>query len=415
MLIVNAAAFDGETFRKGLHVRLENGGIAETGEFLAPGEGEEVLDLCGDFLLPGFVDVHIHAFRGHDTMAGEDAVRAMSRDLAALGVAAFCPTTMSASPEETQLALEGIRKVMERPEPAGAQVLGAHMEAPFLREERAGAQRKEFFRDPSWEDFLEMTGGRPEIVRLITLAPERAGSEAFIRKAAEAGIHVSVGHTSADAETVHAAADWGADHVTHTFNAQTPLHHRKPGVPGAALTDDRYFCEMICDGIHLHRDAVRLIARCKGPERAVAVTDAMEAAGMPDGTYALGGQKVLVRAGEARLEDGTLAGSVLTMPQALRNLIHVFGIPPEEACAMVTLTPALSVGEQLAGRILPGASGILTRWSRDWQPAGIIRQEKSGANPQAADRLLEELSKGAESIRKERIFSVDEAFSGLEN
>ena len=373
MLIVNAVVFDGKEFRKGLHLRLEGGVIVETGEFLSPGEGEEVLDLDGDFLVPGFVDVHIHAFRGHDTMDGEKAVRAMSRDLAELGVAAFCPTTMSASPEETKNALRGIRQIMERPEENGARILGAHMEAPFLREERAGAQRKEFFRDPSWEDFLWMTDGHPEIVSLITLAPERAGSEDFIRKAAAAGIHVSIGHTSADAETVHAAADWGADHVTHTFNAQTPVHHRKPGVPGAAMTDDRLYCEMICDGVHLHRDIVRLIARCKGPERAVAITDAMEAAGMPDGEYALGGQKVTVQAGQARLADGTLAGSVLTMPKALENLIHIFGIAPEAACAMCTAAPAASVHETAAGRIIPGAPGILTRWTREWKHAGVIR------------------------------------------
>ena len=373
MLIVNAVVFDGREFQKGLHLRLEGGVIVETGEFLSPGEGEEVLDLGGDFLVPGFVDVHIHAFRGHDTMDGEEAVRAMSRDLAELGVAAFCPTTMSASPEETRNALRGIQQVMERPEENGARILGAHMEAPFLQEERAGAQRKEFFRDPSWEDFLRMTDGHPEIVSLVTLAPERAGSEDFIRKAAAAGIHVSVGHTSADAETVHAAADWGADHVTHTFNAQTPVHHRKPGVPGAAMTDDRLYCEMICDGVHLHRDIVRLIARCKGPERAVAITDAMEAAGMPDGEYALGGQKVIVQAGQARLADGTLAGSVLTMPKALENLIHIFGIAPEAACAMCTATPAASVHETAAGRVAPGAPGILTRWTREWKHTGVIR------------------------------------------
>lgn len=306
-------------------------------------------------------------------MEGAEAVRAMSRDLAELGVAAFCPTTMSAPPEETRNALRGIRQVMECPEENGARILGAHMEAPFLQEERAGAQRKEFFRDPSWEDFLWMTDGHPEIVSLITLAPERAGSEDFIRKAAAAGIHVSIGHTSADAETVHAAADWGADHVTHTFNAQTPVHHRKPGVPGAAMTDDRLYCEMICDGVHLHRDIVRLIARCKGPERAVAITDAMEAAGMPDGEYALGGQKVIVQAGQARLADGTLAGSVLTMPKALENLIHIFGIAPEAACAMCTAAPAASVHETAAGRLIPGAPGILTRWTREWKHAGVIR------------------------------------------
>ena len=211
-------------------------------------------------------------------------------------------------------------------------------------------------------------------MKLITMAPEKDGSEAFIRRAAEAGIHVSIGHTAATAEETHRAAEWGADHVTHTFNAQPPLTHRAPGVPGAALTDDRLYCEMICDGIHLHRDTVRLLAKCKGPERAVAITDAMEAAGLPDGEYALGGQKVFVKDGAARLADGTLAGSVLTMPQALENLIHRFGIRPEDACAMCTCTPADSIGEKLAGRIVPGAPAVFTRWSRDWHMTGVLAE-----------------------------------------
>ena len=374
MLIRNAAIFSGSEFIRGTDVRIRDGRIAETGTGLRPEAGEREEDLEGDFLLSGFVDVHIHAFGGRDTMEGEDAVRAMSRALFRLGVAAFCPTTMSADPEETLRAVRGIRAVMDRPEPAGALVLGAHMEAPFLQESKAGAQRKEFFTDPSMEKLEKLTGGDPGAVKLITMAPEKDGSEAFIRQATAAGIHVSVGHTSATAEQTHLAADWGADHVTHTFNAQTPLHHRAPGVPGAALTDDRMYCEMICDGIHLHRDAVRLLARCKGAERAVAITDAMEAAGLPDGEYALGGQKVFVRNGEARLADGTLAGSVLTMPKALENLIHLFGIRPEDACAMCTCTPADSVGEKAAGRIIPGAPGVLTRWSRDWRPAGVLAE-----------------------------------------
>ena len=373
MLISNAVVFNGKNLQKGLKVRLEKGRIAETGEDLAPREGEETLDLDGDYLLPGFVDVHIHAFRGNDTMQGEDAVRAMSRGLAELGVAVFCPTTMSASQEDTRTALRGIRAVMERPEENGSRVAGAHMEAPFLQESKAGAQRKEFFRDPDWKLFDWMTDGHPEMVRLITLAPERNGSEAFIRAARAQGVHVSIGHTSADAKTVHQAADWGADHVTHTFNAQTPLHHREPGVPGAAMTDDRLYCEMICDGVHLHEDIVRLIACSKGPERAVAITDAMEAAGMPDGEYALGGQKVFVKAGEARLANGTLAGSVLTMPAALHNLIHRFGLPLEAACAMCTATPAASIGDELAGRMLPGSPGILTRWSPEWEMVSVIQ------------------------------------------
>ena len=228
MLMINAVVFDGKTFHRGLKVRLAGEQIIETGEQLEAVPGEKVLDVEGDFLLPGFVDVHIHAFRGEDTMNGEASVRRMSRALAETGVAAFCPTTMSASIEDTQIALRGIRSVMDRPEKGGTRVLGAHMEAPFLQPEKAGAQRKEYFRNPSWADLETMTDGKPEIVRLITLAPELPGSESFIRQASEAGMHISIGHTSANADNVHAAADWGADHVTHTFNAQTPLHHRKP-------------------------------------------------------------------------------------------------------------------------------------------------------------------------------------------
>ena len=374
MLIRNAAVYNGKNFAYDTAVRVWNGQITDIGEDLHPEQGETVINLEGDFLLPGFVDVHIHAFGGRDVMQGEEAVRAMSRELFRLGVAAFCPTTMSAGPEETKEAIRGIRAVMDRPEPKGATVLGAHMEAPFLQESKAGAQRKEFFTDPSMKALEELTGGDTGAVKLITVAPERDGSEAFIRSAAAAGIHVSIGHTSATAEQTHRAAEWGADHVTHTFNAQTPLHHRSPGVPGAALTDSRLYCEMICDGVHLHRDVVRLLARCKGPGRAVAVTDAMEAAGLPDGEYALGGQKVYVRGGEARLADGTLAGSVLTMPRALENLIQFFGIRPEDACAMCTCTPAESVGEKLAGRITAGAPAVMTRWSRDWRFGGMLAE-----------------------------------------
>ena len=373
MLLRNGNVFDGEQFLEGMDVRLTERTVAETGYDLRASDGEEIIDLEGDYLLPGFVDVHIHAFKGQDTMNGEEAVRSMSRELFRLGVSGFCPTTMSAGEEETIKAVNGIRAVMERPEAEGAAVLGAHMEAPFLQEERAGAQRKEFFQDPDWDRFKQMTGGRPETVRLITIAPERDGSEAFIRKATDKGIHVSVGHTSADAETFHRAVRTGADHVTHTFNAQTPLTHREPGVPGAALTEDGVYCEMICDGIHLHHDIVRLIARCKGAEKAVAITDAMEAAGMPDGIYSLGGQQVIVKDGAARLADGTLAGSVMTMPKTLWNLIHLFGIDPTEACAMCTATPAASIGESRFGRITAGSPVPLTRWNRNWEFKGIVR------------------------------------------
>lgn len=371
MLIENGNIFTGKEFTDSLSIRLMNGIVAETGEGLKPEPGEKRIDLEGDFLLPGFVDVHIHAFRGSDTMRGETDIRRMSRELAQTGTGAFCPTTMSASPEDTEKVLADIRRVTEQPERNGSRVLGAHMEAPFLSEGKAGAQMKDFFCDPDWDMLMRMAGD-PSLVRLITMAPERNGSEDFIRKASEAGIHVSIGHTQAGSELVHEAGDWGADHITHTFNAQTPLHHREPGVPGAAMTDDRFFCEMICDGKHLHEDIIRLIIRCKGAGKAVAITDAMEAAGMPDGVYSLGGQPVFVKDGSARLENGTLAGSVLTMHEALYNLIHIYGADPEDACAMCTSTPAQSIGESVAGHMVPGSPAILTRWSGNWVMKSVI-------------------------------------------
>ena len=373
MLITNGIVFTGSVFQTGADIRLQNGIISQTGREITAEPGENTINLEGDYLLPGVVDVHIHAFRGYDTMRGESDIRNMSRELAKTGTGAFCPTTMSAAEEETAGVLSDIRSVIERPEGKGARVLGAHMEAPFLSPGKAGAQMKEFFRDPDW-DTLIRTAGDPSIVKLITIAPERNGSEDFVRKAAGAGIHVSIGHTEATAELVHAAAGWGADHVTHTFNAQTPLHHREPGVPGAALTDDRYYCEMICDGKHLHDDIIRLIIRCKGSAHAVAITDAMEAAGLPDGEYSLGGQRVLVKDGAARLENGTLAGSVLTMPQAFYNLIHRYGADPLDACAMCTSTPAASIGENVAGHMVPGSPGVLTRWTADWRMKSVITE-----------------------------------------
>ena len=372
MLITHAKVYLDGAFVSPMSVRISEGMVQAVSADLQPLPGEKVLDLGGDYLLPGFVDVHIHGYKAHDTMEGEASIRAMSRDLYEQGVAAFLPTTMSASPAETLQAVTGTRAVMAAQESRGAKVLGVHMEAPFLNKQKAGAQRKRYFCDPSMERMLALTGGSLDGVRMITLAPERDGAEDFTRAMKEAGVVVSLGHTAASAELTHQAADWGVSQVTHTFNAQTPLGHRAPGVPGAALVDDRYYCQFIADGVHLHEDTVRLLIRAKGAAKAVAITDAMEAAGVPEGRYALGGYRVEVKNGEARLMNGTLAGSVLTLRKALENLIHRFGIAPEDAVRMCTQTPAESIGEDKAGRITPGAPLPLTRWSQDWQMQGII-------------------------------------------
>lgn len=373
MLLTNATVLLAGNFVPGMCVRLTQGCIADIARGLPPLPMEDTLDLRGDYLLPGFVDVHIHAYRGHDAMQGEQAVRAMSRDLYDAGVAAFLPTTMSAPMGETAHAVAGIRAVMAQPERRGARVLGVHMEGPFLHPEKAGAQRADCLCPPDWNVFLAMAED-VSAVRIITLAPELPGAEAFIRRAADAGVAVSMGHSAATAEQAHHAADLEANHVTHTFNAQPPLHHRQPGLTGAALADDRLYTEFIADGIHLHGDIVRLLCRAKGAGRAVAITDAMEAAGMPDGEYHLGGQAVTVQAGQARLRDGTLAGSVLTMRQALHGLIHRFGIAPEDAVRMCTQTPAESIGEQTIGHMTVGSPVPLTRWDRNWEFISIVEE-----------------------------------------
>lgn len=370
MLIKNAKAFMDGSFEDNTDILVKDGKIAAIGHGLAA-EGEDVLDIRGDVLLPGFVDVHIHAFMGQDTMNGEEAVRHMSRELKKFGVAAFLPTTMSASPEDTRKALAGIKAVMERPEADGAIVLGAHMEAPFLQESKAGAQLKQYFVLPNEENWEAYTGEYADIVRLITMAPEKEGALDFIKRLTDSGITVSIGHTSADSETVHAAAAHGAAHVTHTFNAQTPLNHRAPGVPGAAMVDDRLACEVISDGIHLHPDIVRLMMRCKGKDLTVAITDAMEAAGMPDGKYQLGGQDVFVKDGAARLADGTLAGSTLTMIRAFQNLMQ-FGATPEDAATMTTVTPAKSIGNEDMGVIELGAPAVFARFTADYRFVSTI-------------------------------------------
>lgn len=360
MLITNATALIDGQWQEDTCVRFENNIIVEIGKNLKALH-EPVRDFAGDALIPGFVDVHIHAFMGRDTMQGEEAVRHMSRELKKVGVSAFLPTTMSASVEETYQALAGIAAVMRSPEKEGALVLGAHMEAPFLQGEKCGAQKKEYFLPPTMKALEQMAGEYLPCVKLITIAPELEGAMTFVQEAASRGIHVSVGHTSADARTVHQAADAGADHMTHTFNAQTALGHREPGVPGAALSDDRIYAEFIADGVHIHSDVLKIAYRCKGEGKMVLVTDAMEAAGMPEGTYALGGQTVYVKGNAARLGSGVLAGSTLLMREAVGNMVAL-GVPLLAAAKMATQTPALCIGNTSEGVLKRGAHLPVNRY-----------------------------------------------------
>lgn len=342
-------------------VAVANGRIAGIGRHL---EGD-VLSVEG-YLVPGLIDEHIHGIHGCDTMSSAQDVTQMARCVVQHGVTTFLPTTMNAPVEETHAAVQGVKDAMLAAGP-GADIAGVHMEGPFLSEKYKGAQDARANQLPSMENFQRLTDGTQEIVRLMTLAPELPGAEAFIRAAAAQGIRISAGHSDASYETMESALDWGLSQITHLFNGMNPLHHRAPGVPCAALTLEGLNIQMISDGIHLHPAAVKLAVRSGA--KILLITDAMEAADMPDGEYSLGGQQVFVRNGEARLAQGNLAGSTLTLERAVRNVMRFAGITLSQAVQMATANVADALGLCDRGRIRTGLRADLCLLDRNLEVA----------------------------------------------
>ena len=317
-----------------------------------PPMGAEVVDAGGRYISPGFVDVHIHGYGGQDASDGDpEGLRAMARGILPCGVTSFLPTTMTVPLPDLQKAWETIRRVM--PETAspgfdGAEILGCHAEGPFINPKKKGAQAEEAILPPDAGLILPWA----DLIRLITIAPEMPGAMDCIR-ALRGRCAISVGHTDADFDTALAALAAGADHFTHTFNAMTGLNHRRPGVVGAALTGGGY-CELIADTFHVHPALFSLMHRAAG-SRLILITDCTRAGGLGDGEYSLGGQPIFVEGIACRLKDGTIAGSVLKMNEAVRNLRDHAQIPLYEAAAFASLHPAASIGlEARKGSLLPG-------------------------------------------------------------
>jgi N-acetylglucosamine-6-phosphate deacetylase len=336
----------------------DGGRIVDVGHGPAPSRGD-VVDGAGLTVLPGFLDVHIHGGGGADAMdATPDALRAVCRTHARYGTTGLLATTMTQSRERIAAALRNARAAAEAGVdfcPDGAQVLGIHLEGPYINPLRPGAQPKQFVRDydaAEFADWLEITRGT---MKLITLAPERPGGAALMAACRAAGIVVSLGHTDATAEEATAAIDAGAAHGTHLFNAMPPLHHRKPGAAAVLMTDDRAKAEMIADGHHVAPTMIALALRAKGPEGIILITDARAGAGAGDGLYDLGGLPVTVANGRAVLEDGTLAGSVLTMGQAAANVRHWFDTSWSDLARLTSANAAEQMGWQNKGRLAPGA------------------------------------------------------------
>jgi N-acetylglucosamine-6-phosphate deacetylase len=347
MVLTAAKLFDGTGLLTNPIVAIEDGRIASIATRASaeiPSQAQ-VLDYPGATLAPAFLDVHIHGAAGHDAMeATPAALSAIGRFLASRGTGGFLAATVTAPLDATLRALSGLAKLAARP-PAKdeARLLGIHLEGPFLSHARRGVQPPEHLLQPDialFDRFFEAAEGH---IRLMTLAPELPGAVELTAHATARGVRVSLGHSDATAAQTRAAIAAGAVSATHTFNAMRPLDHREPGILGVALTTDSLYAELICDGIHTAPEMVKLWWRAKGPRRAILVTDAMSATGMPDGEYQLGGFAVHVANGRAKA-NGVLAGSVLTLDRALANFIAFTGAPLEQALRLLTANPAAMTG-----------------------------------------------------------------------
>ncbi|MEO1166117.1 MAG: N-acetylglucosamine-6-phosphate deacetylase [Chloroflexota bacterium] len=300
-------------------VAFADGTIQDMGAGVPP--TGQVIDAQGAYLLPGFVDVHVHGAVGHDVMdASLDNLHSMSAFFARCGVTSWLPTTLTASHEDTLKALRAVKQAMAQPA-KGAHILGAHLEGPYLNIEKCGAQDTRYIRRASLieiDDILAL-----DVVRLASIAPEFPENIDAIKQMKQHGITVSAAHTAATYEQMQAGIEAGITHSTHTFNAMPSIHHRHPGGLTALLLDESVYCEVIADGIHVHPATLQLLIQTKGIDKTILITDAMRATGIGAGQYKLGDYDVTVDDRRATLADGTLAGSILTMDVALRNLLQI--------------------------------------------------------------------------------------------
>lgn len=355
-----------------VHIRVRDGRIVDvrTGEFSRNGARQEHLD--SGLLTPGLVDIQINGAVGVDFAEVDDeGMRLVASSLPSTGVTRFLPTLITA-PVPVMLAQARTLLAASRALSSGARPLGVHLEGPFLSTVRHGVHDPALMTDPT-PDLIDEILGDPVVsasLRMLTLAPERQGALAAVRRLAAAGVLVSVGHTDATAAQTRAAADAGARMVTHLFNAQRGLGHREPGVPGAAFADDRFTLGLIADLAHVAPDVCALVFAVAA-RRVALVTDAVAAAGMPPGRYQLGGADVLLTTdGVPRSPEGTIAGSALTLDRAVRNIVSI-GVDPAVALSAATVIPADTIGETSLGRLAAGAIADLVWWDDDLRPRKV--------------------------------------------
>jgi len=317
--------------------------------------GAEIIEGKDKFIAPGYIDIHVHGGGGSDVMDGNyEAINQIAIAHSRFATTAFLPTTMTMDKNKIIESLRSIYEAKLRGT-GGAEILGVNLEGPYINPEKKGAQREIDIRKPSIKEFVEFNKASGNLIRLVTIAPEMPGAIELIKYLHKQGIIASIGHSNATYIQTQAGIKAGLSHVTHTFNAMRGLHHREPGVVGAALTSPELTVEVIADGIHIHPIVLKILTKIKDGEKIVLITDAMRAAGLKEGTYDLGGQEVIVTKGQARLKDGTLAGSVLTMDKAVKNMVNKVGIQLPKAIQMASFNPAKSIGiDDKKGSLGPG-------------------------------------------------------------
>ena len=314
----------------------------------------DAVDLHGAYVIPGLIDVHNHGNSGADFSDGDyDGLVKMAEYLARNGVTSFAPASMTLPYDVLAKAFATARRLADEAPEGAAALRGIQMEGPFFSEKKKGAQNGAYLRDPDFAAFSKLYHDCGGLVRIVDVAPELPGACEFIRQAKEL-CTVSIAHTDANYDEAHAAVEAGVTHLTHLFNAMPALHHRKPGVIGAAAEAEQVSAEIISDGQHVHPSAVRLAFRLFGAERMVLISDALRCCGMPDGEYELGGQAVFLKGGIARLADGTIAGSATNLYDCMLRAIS-FGIAREDAVRAATWNPARQIGcLDVAGSIADG-------------------------------------------------------------
>ena len=340
MLFTNATVFLADAGFVPASLRVEDGVFTA---ILPPDvSGAGVVDLGGAHVIPGLIDIHTHGNSGADFSDGDyEGLKTMAAFLARHGITGFAPASMTLPYEVLGRAYATARRLHDEAPQGCARLLGIHMEGPFFSEKKKGAQNAAYLRAPDYAAFRKLYDDCGGLIRIADVAPELPGAADFAAKAAQL-CTVSAAHTDASYDEARAVYEAGASHLTHLFNAMPPIHHRKPGVIGAASERDKVYAELICDGQHVHESAVRIAFKLF-PERICLISDALRCCGMPDGQYELGGQDVFLSGGIARLADGTIAGSAANLFECLHNAI-AFGIDRNSAIRAATINPAKQLG-----------------------------------------------------------------------